>query len=58
MSVQTFHFIQTQLENYYDMLTSDKKKTLLWSRRMHLALKAYQVKIIFVLVKGNTPLET
>ncbi|KDR17447.1 Timeless-like protein, partial [Zootermopsis nevadensis] len=42
ISVQTFHFVQTQLENCYDMLTSDKKKTLLWSRRMHLALRAYQ----------------
>ncbi|PSN55766.1 Protein timeless [Blattella germanica] len=42
MSVQAFHFIQTQLENCYDMLTSDKKKLLLWSRRMHLALRAYQ----------------
>ncbi|XP_069688768.1 protein timeless homolog [Periplaneta americana] len=42
MSVQTFHFVQTQLENCYDMMTSDKKKLLLWSRRMHLALRAYQ----------------
>ncbi|KAJ9574818.1 hypothetical protein L9F63_008017, partial [Diploptera punctata] len=42
MSVQTFHFIQTQLEKCYDMLTTDKKKLLLWSRRLHLALRAYQ----------------
>lgn len=43
MSVQTFHFIQTQLENCYSNILCDKKKIVLWSRRMHLALKAYQV---------------
>ena len=48
MSVQTFHYIQTQLENCYDMLSSDKKKMLLWSRRMHLALRAYKVKICVI----------
>jgi hypothetical protein len=52
MSVQTFHYVQTQLENCYDMLSSDKKKMLLWSRRMHLALKAYKVKI-FVSGEGE-----
>jgi len=52
MSVQTFHYIQTQLENCYDMLSSDKKKMLLWSRRMHLALRAYKVKI-FVIGEGE-----
>jgi timeless len=48
MSVQTFHYVQTQLENCYDMLMSDKKKMLLWSRRMHLALKAYQVRMLVI----------
>lgn len=48
MSVQTFHYIQTQLENCYDMLSSDKKKMLLWSRRMHLALRAYKVKMCVI----------
>lgn len=52
MSVQTFHYVQTQMENCYDALMSDKKKMLLWSRRMHLALKAYQVKM-FVICKGK-----
>jgi timeless len=52
MSVQTFHYVQTQLENCYDMLSSDKKKILLWSRRMHLALKAYKVKI-FITGEGK-----
>jgi hypothetical protein len=53
ISVQTFHFVQTQLENCYDMLTSDKKKMLLWSRRMHLALKAYQVRKNLCLGEGK-----
>ncbi|XP_068081977.1 protein timeless homolog [Anabrus simplex] len=42
MSLQSFHFVQTQLETYYEMMTSDKKKIHLWSRRMHIALRAYQ----------------
>lgn len=42
LSVQTFHYIQTNLENYYEMMTTDKKKIPLWSRRMHKALRAYQ----------------
>ncbi|ROT65639.1 Timeless-like protein [Penaeus vannamei] len=42
LSVQTFHYIQTNLDTYYEMMTTDKKKIPLWSRRMHKALKAYQ----------------
>ena len=43
MTVQSFHFVQTQMEKCYEMMITDKKKIPLWSRRMHLALKAYQV---------------
>ncbi|XP_049842526.1 protein timeless homolog [Schistocerca gregaria] len=42
MSVQTFHFVQTQMESCYANMVCDKKKISLWSRRMHVALKAYQ----------------
>ncbi|XP_042877504.1 protein timeless homolog [Penaeus japonicus] len=42
LSVQTFHYIQTNLDSYYEMMTTDKKKIPLWSRRMHKALRAYQ----------------
>lgn len=31
------------MEHYYEMMITDKKKIPLWSRRLHLALKAYQV---------------
>lgn len=42
MSVQTFHYVQQQSENYYDLMSTDKKKFRLWSRRLHLALLAYR----------------
>lgn len=42
INVQTFHFVQTQLENCYDHLATDKKKLATWVRRLHLALKAYR----------------
>ena len=43
MSVQSFFFVQKQMETYFDMLNSDKKATLKpWSRRLHLALLAYR----------------
>ncbi|XP_066471132.1 protein timeless homolog [Tiliqua scincoides] len=42
VSTRTFHFIEQSLTNYYEMLLLDKKEATSWSRRMHLALKAYQ----------------
>ncbi|MCL4138271.1 UNVERIFIED_CONTAM: hypothetical protein GTU68_039250 [Idotea baltica] len=42
LNIQIFHYIQTQLQNYYDTMTTDKKKIPLWSRRMHKGLRAYQ----------------
>ncbi|XP_042223789.1 protein timeless homolog [Homarus americanus] len=42
LSVQTVHYIQTNLETYYETMTTDKKKIPLWSRRMHRALGAYR----------------
>ncbi|XP_062827010.1 protein timeless homolog isoform X2 [Anolis carolinensis] len=42
VGVRTFHFIEQSLTNYYEMLLMDKKEATSWSRRMHLALKAYQ----------------
>lgn len=31
------------MEQYYEMMITDKKKIPLWSHRLHSALKAYQV---------------
>lgn len=42
MNIQCFHWVQSQLEHSHAMLVTDKKKVHLWSRRMHLALRAYQ----------------
>lgn len=46
MSVSTFHYIQTQLENYQEMMISEKKKISVWSKRMHLSLMAYRELIM------------
>ena len=48
----TFHYIQQQIEVYKDNFEHEKRnrpKYLLWSRRMHLALRAYQ-ELLFTLV--------
>ncbi|XP_015285196.1 PREDICTED: protein timeless homolog [Gekko japonicus] len=42
VGVRTFHFIEQSLTNYYEMMLMNKKEATSWSRRMHLALKAYQ----------------
>ncbi|XP_045117033.1 protein timeless homolog [Portunus trituberculatus] len=42
LAIETFHFIQTQIENYFERMTAEKKKVAVWSRRMHRALRAYQ----------------
>ncbi|GAA6107907.1 protein timeless homolog [Tachysurus ichikawai] len=42
LSIRTFHFIEKNITNYYEMMLTDRKEAISWSRRMHLALKAYQ----------------
>ncbi|KAL6437558.1 hypothetical protein ACFW04_004180 [Cataglyphis niger] len=42
ISTEVFYLVQRQMEQYYEMMITDKKKIPLWSRRLHLALKAYQ----------------
>ncbi|CAM9609319.1 unnamed protein product [Lampetra fluviatilis] len=46
VGVRTFHFIEKNLTNCYEMMLMEKKDALPWSRRMHLALKAYQELIM------------
>ncbi|XP_037106889.1 protein timeless homolog [Syngnathus acus] len=48
MSTRTFHFIETNITNYYEMILADRKEATSWSRRMHLALKAYQELLMTV----------
>ncbi|KAA0201056.1 hypothetical protein HAZT_HAZT005746 [Hyalella azteca] len=42
LSIQSVHYIQTNIETYHEMMTTEKKKIPLWSRRMHNGLRAYQ----------------
>ncbi|XP_063230357.1 protein timeless homolog isoform X2 [Bacillus rossius redtenbacheri] len=58
MHVQTFHFVQTQLENCYEMMVTDKKKLRLWSKRMHLALQAYQELLMTLTAMDKSPDES
>lgn len=44
ISTEIFHLVQRQMEHYYEMIITDKKKIPLWSCRLHIALKAYQVR--------------
>lgn len=43
ISTEVFYLVQRQMEQYYEVILSDKKKIPIWSHRLHLALKAYQV---------------
>lgn len=55
MSIQTFHFVQQQMENYFDMINTDKKKLRLWSRRLHLALLAYKELLMTICAMDKSP---
>uniref|UniRef100_A0A8C6UQN3 Timeless circadian clock n=1 Tax=Neogobius melanostomus TaxID=47308 RepID=A0A8C6UQN3_9GOBI len=48
MSIRAFHFIEKNVTNYYEMMLTDRKEAVSWSRRMHLALKAYQELLLTV----------
>lgn len=54
VSIPTFHFVQQQMEHYFDMISSDKKKLLLWSKRLHLALLAYRELLLTVHAMDNS----
>ena len=41
MSVQTFHYIQTNMMTFHEMIMTNKKEARVWSRRLHLAVRAY-----------------
>ncbi|XP_046963189.1 protein timeless homolog [Vanessa cardui] len=42
MSVQTFHYVQQQMEKYSDMIKVEKKKFAVWARRLQVALCAWR----------------
>lgn len=50
MALNIFHFVQERIEDSREKLITDKKKIPVWSRRMHLGLKAYKVGIQYTIV--------
>lgn len=41
VNVQTFHFLQTNMDENFEKLLCEKKKRSLWVKKLHLILKAY-----------------
>ncbi|XP_068171410.1 protein timeless homolog isoform X2 [Antennarius striatus] len=58
MSIRAFHFIERNITNYYEMILTDRKEATSWSRRMHLALKAYQELLLTVNEMDHSPDES
>ncbi|KAM3967206.1 circadian regulator timeout [Aphomia sociella] len=54
MSVPMFHYVQQQMEKYYDMIKVEKKKFSTWVRRLHLALRAYKELLNTLLAMEKT----
>ncbi|XP_063971887.1 protein timeless homolog [Diachasmimorpha longicaudata] len=54
ISTEMFYFVQRQMQEYYEYMTLDKPKIPYWSRRLHLALKAYQELLHTVLAMDKT----
>lgn len=46
------------MEHNYDMISSDKKKVNLWSKRLHLALKAYRELLLTLGAMDKSPDES
>ncbi|XP_077562268.1 circadian regulator timeout [Haemaphysalis longicornis] len=55
ISKETFHFVQTQLEQYYEMMVTDKRKIRIWSKRLHVGLKAYQELLRTLAAMDSSP---
>uniref|UniRef100_A0A673BF00 Timeless circadian clock n=1 Tax=Sphaeramia orbicularis TaxID=375764 RepID=A0A673BF00_9TELE len=58
MSIRAFHFMERNITNYYEMILTDRKEATSWSRRMHLALKAYQELLLTVNEMDRSPDES
>uniref|UniRef100_A0AAR5P976 Timeless N-terminal domain-containing protein n=1 Tax=Dendroctonus ponderosae TaxID=77166 RepID=A0AAR5P976_DENPD len=55
VAVQTFHYVQRQSETFYDLMSTDGKKLILWSRRLHLALLAYRELFMTLAAMDKSP---
>lgn len=45
MALNIIHFVQERIDESRVNMLTDKKKIPVWSKRMHLGLKAYKVFI-------------
>ncbi|XP_063824228.1 protein timeless homolog isoform X1 [Ostrinia nubilalis] len=57
MSVPMFHYVQQQMEKYYDMISVEKKKYNSWVRRLHISLRAYKelLNTLLAMDKSSDP---
>ncbi|XP_015364645.1 PREDICTED: protein timeless homolog [Diuraphis noxia] len=57
MALNIFHFVQERIEESREKLITDKKKIPIWSKRMHLGLKAYKelMETLLVMYQSNDP---
>ncbi|CAN7984470.1 unnamed protein product [Ixodes hexagonus] len=52
---ESFHYVQTQLEQYYEMMVTDKRLIHVWAKRLHLALKAYHELLRTLAAMDSSP---
>ncbi|KAK8773900.1 hypothetical protein V5799_011567 [Amblyomma americanum] len=55
ISKESFHYVQTELEQYYEMMVTDKRKIQIWSKRLHVGLKAYQELLRTLAAMDSSP---
>uniref|UniRef100_A0A2H8TU68 Protein timeless n=1 Tax=Melanaphis sacchari TaxID=742174 RepID=A0A2H8TU68_9HEMI len=57
MDLSIFHFVQERIEESREKLITDKKKIPIWSKRMHLGLKAYKelMETLLVMYQSKNP---
>lgn len=48
VSIESFYFVQQQMEKFFDLMTSDKKKVELSGRRLHVGLLAYRELLLTI----------
>ncbi|XP_071942430.1 protein timeless homolog [Antedon mediterranea] len=53
-SVQAFHFIETQITKYLDMMMTEKKEVVSWSRRLHMCLRCYKELLLTLDTMGQS----
>ena len=53
VSVEVFHWIYQQGDNYLEVVTSDKVKAKAYYRKLHLVVSAYNELLKFILMLDN-----